>query len=382
MSKKNYWIIHGNKYYLDEYVNKHPGGYHAIMSGANRDCTELFESYHIFNDNHRKILNIYNNNKEIKLPEPDPIYEDFKNIIRTKYKSYKDLKMPIPLFIFYNITCLFQLYLISITNNLKYIFILGYFFSMFGMRLVHECGHFSLSKYNIINYLNQFIMFPFMGFLGWHHQHVIGHHQYTNVSKDPDMYFMSKYKIDKANNIIRTLFFIGLCWLSVFQYITHSFSLLIKGKSVGQKSMYPRYIIFLEIIICLYLNTFLNWTPLKYFTFMWGAGFEFLPTSQIAHLIVYPGKESENWVTQQIKESVNFGVNNNSMFWRIWFFGLNTQLEHHIFPGISHEHHYNISNDVKKVCKKHNIKYKSLTIKEGFCALIKRIWYGKPIELN
>jgi cytochrome b involved in lipid metabolism len=43
------WRIHGQEYDLSSYVQYHPGGYEAILLGANRpDCTALFESYHPF----------------------------------------------------------------------------------------------------------------------------------------------------------------------------------------------------------------------------------------------------------------------------------------------------------------------------------------------
>jgi linoleoyl-CoA desaturase len=377
---KNYWLIHGNKYYLDDYIDKHPGGKIAILSGRNRDCTNLFESYHIWNENHRKVLEKYDPN--FILPKPEPIYQEFKEMIREKYPTKKEqfkTKMPLNILFLYNIICIIQLYFIRITNNNLLILLLGYFYSMFSMRLVHEGGHFALSKNNIINYINQLVMFPYFGWIGWHHQHFIGHHQETNNEKDPDVYFINKYKIDKIHPIKRSIFFIFLCWLAVFQYITHGVALFIKEKSVGQKYMFNTKIpLIIEFILCLYLNIYLNWNPLKYFIFLLGSGFEFLPTSQIAHLILYPSNTSDIWIKQQIKESVNFGINNNSLFWRIWFFGLNTQIEHHIFPSISHECHYSISKDVEKICNKHNIPYRSLSIFNGFKALIKRIWYGKP----
>ena len=46
------WWIHGNGYDLTKFVERHPGGKEAILLGRGRDCTALFESYHIFSNDH------------------------------------------------------------------------------------------------------------------------------------------------------------------------------------------------------------------------------------------------------------------------------------------------------------------------------------------
>ena len=42
------WWIHGNAYFLEDFVKHHPGGKEAILLGKGRDCTALIESYHPF----------------------------------------------------------------------------------------------------------------------------------------------------------------------------------------------------------------------------------------------------------------------------------------------------------------------------------------------
>jgi hypothetical protein len=42
------WTIHGAKYDLCDFMDRHPGGKEAIELGKGRDCTALFESYHPF----------------------------------------------------------------------------------------------------------------------------------------------------------------------------------------------------------------------------------------------------------------------------------------------------------------------------------------------
>jgi len=75
------WRIHGNDYNLAAFVPKHPGGQLAILSGRGRDCTALFESYHPWNDKHRKVLKAYGTEP----PPPDPFYEDLKAGVRKAF---------------------------------------------------------------------------------------------------------------------------------------------------------------------------------------------------------------------------------------------------------------------------------------------------------
>lgn len=38
-------------------------------------------------------------------------------------------------------------------------------------------------------------------------------------------------------------------------------------------------------------------------------------------------------------------------------FGLNFQVEHHLFPGISHDHYPRLAPKFEEVCKKHGVHY-------------------------
>jgi hypothetical protein len=53
------WVIHERKYRMAEFVPYHPGGLETIMLGCGHDCTALFESYHPFTHEPRRILEQY-----------------------------------------------------------------------------------------------------------------------------------------------------------------------------------------------------------------------------------------------------------------------------------------------------------------------------------
>ena len=62
------------------------------------------------------------------------------------------------------------------------------------------------------------------------------------------------------------------------------------------------------------------------------------------------------WAIHQLKTTVNFGAKSKIINW--YTGGLNHQVEHHIFPHISHIHYGKISKIVRDTAKEFNLPYK------------------------
>jgi linoleoyl-CoA desaturase len=86
---------------------------------------------------------------------------------------------------------------------------------------------------------------------------------------------------------------------------------------------------------------------------------------QLAHVVehadfVFVGiddtkKLEEEWAIHQVKTTANFAPKNKIISWFVG--GLNYQVEHHLFPRVSHVHYPAISKIVKQTCAKFNISY-------------------------
>jgi fatty acid desaturase len=50
----------------------------------------------------------------------------------------------------------------------------------------------------------------------------------------------------------------------------------------------------------------------------------------------------------------------DSLFWWVFSGGLNYQIEHHLFPGVNHEHLPHIKPIVTRLCKKVRCDYSFL----------------------
>ena len=76
--------------------------------------------------------------------------------------------------------------------------------------------------------------------------------------------------------------------------------------------------------------------------------FEYIPLDTTKHL-------ETAWAEHQIKTTSNFSMDNK---WISWFVGgLNYQIEHHLFPKVSHVHYPAISKIVQEKCKEYHLPY-------------------------
>lgn len=63
----------------------------------------------------------------------------------------------------------------------------------------------------------------------------------------------------------------------------------------------------------------------------------------------------DEWAVHQLKTTANFATRNKLITW--WVGGLNFQVEHHLFPRVSHIHYPAISKIVRKACQEFGITY-------------------------
>jgi linoleoyl-CoA desaturase len=87
-------------------------------------------------------------------------------------------------------------------------------------------------------------------------------------------------------------------------------------------------------------------------------------TESFAHTGADP--ESE-WAIHQIETTANFARHNRLLSWYVG--GLNHQVEHHLFPRISHVHLPLIADEVAQVCQEHGVRYREyLTLPSAIAA--------------
>jgi linoleoyl-CoA desaturase len=85
---------------------------------------------------------------------------------------------------------------------------------------------------------------------------------------------------------------------------------------------------------------------------------------QLAHMVedtefpspdIVTNKINNEWAIHQVSTTANFATKNKLVSWLLG--GLNFQVEHHLFPRISHIHYPKINQFVKETCQEFNIAY-------------------------
>jgi linoleoyl-CoA desaturase len=405
------WTIHGKKYDLSDFMNKHPGGRQILERARDMDdCGVMFEIYHAFSNKEaiRKQLEKYEvKSKGVTLPTT-PIYnfEEYNDLVNRVKEVFPDRKsIKANLFFFVkNVFIIFSFILtfyLAMFSNINYYTrallgaISGFLWISVGFNVMHDGSHYAISANPKINEVLEglWASFGLWSSYIWHLHHVYGHHSFTgNAIYDPDMKhyrpFAKKYRDDKTilsafKGYSEKIFLIVVMVLPGM-YTGQTISYLygaIKGKIWGIKLKN----VFSQIRLYEYLLTLLGLYSL------WN-GF-FLPsvcymiTCNIAYHVNIAGDhdtfessvenkddKTDNWVKMQICNTANFYNKND--WWTHVFGGINFQIEHHLFPNMSHMHYDKIKPIVVKFCKEKGYPYADHeTIWDSYKSFLKNMRY-------
>jgi linoleoyl-CoA desaturase len=255
-----------------------------------------------------------------------------------------------------------------------------------GMSVMHDANHGAYSSNKTIN----FLMAHVLNLLGgntdnWRLQHNILHHTYTNVTHmDEDiadklvLRFSPHTEVKRVHRFqwVFAFLFYGittLYWVTAkdfVQYVKFRKNGVNAGTVAENRWMLAK-IITLKVI---YLFVFLS-VPSLFFQIPFSevllgfllmhfvAGLILTVIFQLAHTVegtAHPmpdagGIIENDWAIHQLNTTVNFSRNNKWLSWYVG--GLNFQVEHHLFPRISHVHYPAISHIVKSTAEEFNIPY-------------------------
>jgi len=410
---KMYTRIRGEWYNLQSF--EHPGGPVAISLALGRDATALFESHHYFIDHNRlyRILSKYKVNKEIadtlstmdprddgsffdwEAYDNSPFTKEMKTMVRDHFKSRaKQLGITLRqatkatptrwalilslMFLFFATIPSFvsgEYWTLITTPFLAWVVIANYW---------HDSLHFSLScdwRVNaVLPYLFPWLSSPWV----WYHQHVIGHHAYTNIEhRDPDLAHApqlqrhhksirwrprhkNQHKCSRMLLIWSIAVGGGLQILSdVRANLKGTYNNVVPYHTLKGARLVSHIFGRWVYVVTIFVWPFWYLHPLK--AVIWAIcpimifSWFFMLNSQINHLTETTAHaKSTNFLKHQVMTAQNFGVGNRG-FWGRWcrFFsgGLNYQIEHHLFPTINHCHLPALQPKVKAICRKHGVAY-------------------------
>ena len=396
MDDKNVWIVHGKNYDLSSFVDSHPGGKDMILLGKGRDCTEIFESIHIFSKNKpHSILQKYQ-----IVDDKEPSAEIFKWESNGFYKTvasrvddyFTKNKLSYKGSWKYHLKCLtmfivgfYFLYSALYAGPYSFLFaaLAGIVMEQFHFCSMHDGSHSAVSKRPIINILYTNITYWF--FLDtwiWLRHHVYGHHSYTGIyNKDPDLVntkpwvrkheiaaWRPVYKWQHLHTWFLLMVFPNQHWGQVFQYLISSTTKKIFGVplEIQPFSLFKSMVFMISfcfhfvaplmfITFCnMIIVNFIYWTVIgiSYFVLV-------LPNHDndlVIQTMITPSIQNPvDWGEMQVRHTSNHSI--GSTIFACLYGGMNYQIEHHLFPGVNHEHYADIAPIVLKTCHEFNIPY-------------------------
>jgi linoleoyl-CoA desaturase len=260
---------------------------------------------------------------------------------------------------------------------------LGCLTAAIGFNVMHDGAHGSFSRYKWINSLAS----NFANFLGasqhmWKMKHNVIHHTYTNIhGVDDDIEArpllrlcdeQPRYKIHKYQHFY---FWAAYSLLYIFWIFVTDYKKYFSGKigpTVLRKMTLKEHLsfwfyklahAFIFVALPIYMVGFMPWL-IGFLSMGLVTGFVLSIVFQLAHTVEHThfplpddatGKMEDEWAIHQVKTTANFATKNKVVSWLVG--GLNFQVEHHLFPKISHVHYPAISKIIKKTCEDYGIKY-------------------------
>lgn len=250
----------------------------------------------------------------------------------------------------------------------------------------HTHSHYATSDHRWVNELLTYFGYPFFVGLSasyWCNKHLVVHHPNPNimeVDKDADImpwFALNQEQINKSPKILH-FYYKKIQWV-VFPFIVslNSFSvqkdgwIFLLGKLQNSKERKLAHWLDLLSLILHYLfwivlpiqflssELVLNYYILRLILMGYGMYALFAVAHYPEEAICVVTEEQKNdYILKQTATTINF---DGGAIGRFLAAGVDYQIEHHLFPEISHVYYHQISPLVKKFCEENGYPYRTLS---------------------
>jgi linoleoyl-CoA desaturase len=272
--------------------------------------------------------------------------------------------------------------------------LLGFVLSSIGFNIMHDACH---GSYSSKKWLNETLGLTLNALGGnafiWKFKHNIIHHTYTNVdgidddiAKSPIMRQCTTQKwvpLHRIQHIYVVLVYAisSFAWVFIMDF-TKYFKRRIFRTELQKMNNHEHMMFWLSKV--LYVVFYVALPVFAVGWQAWAIGFACMHVSmgltlalvfQLAHVVEHAEFEvveqddkiiESEWAIHQLKTTANFAPRNKIISWFVG--GLNYQVEHHLFPRISHIHYPRISKIVASTCSKYHLPYNVYTTMTGAVA--------------
>ncbi|SFS46046.1 fatty acid desaturase family protein [Sphingobacterium wenxiniae] len=259
--------------------------------------------------------------------------------------------------------------------------LLGANLAAIGFNIMHDAGHNSFSDNKRLNTILSYTLNLLGGNIYfWKLKHNVAHHTYTNIDgedHDIEVKFMRIHQDQqlKKHHRYQHIYFIFLYSISYLAWIfyqdyekyfrqkmgktSETFHFPLREKIIFWTSKTLHFLVFIVIPMIS-----VGVLPTLIGILVAGAvcGLSLATVFQLAHVVtdtefktIDESKVEEEWMIHQLQSTANFATRSKVLTWLLG--GLNFQVEHHLFPKISHVHYPAINAIVQQTCKEYNIQY-------------------------
>jgi linoleoyl-CoA desaturase len=261
--------------------------------------------------------------------------------------------------------------------------LLGFVVAGVGFNIMHDGAHGSFSKHKWLNNMAAFSLNLLGGsHFMWNMKHNVIHHAYTNIDgMDDDIDIkpwmrmsstQPKYAMHRYQHIYFWVLYslLYILWIFVLDYQKYFKRKIgempLKKMSLSDHLVFWGFkIVNLAMFVGLPIYTlgFTSWL-VGFLVFSVVAGLVISIVFQLAHTVEHThfpmpheetGRLEDEWAVHQLKTTANFAPRNKVINWFVG--GLNFQVEHHLFPKISHVHYPAINKIIKQTCNEFNMPY-------------------------
>ncbi len=254
-----------------------------------------------------------------------------------------------------------------------------------GMNVMHDGNHGTYSSKKWVNkFMGSSIYILAGNVYNWQVQHNVLHHTYTNIhGHDEDLDAGRIIRFSKHTKWHRFHKFQHIYSVALYGLLTFNWALttdfkqtrdylkrqLAFGKMPSPLKQWSTLaitkLIYITIWLVIPMLVGITWWKvlLGFFVMHYTAGLILSIIFQLAHVVEenempLPNEKGEmknTWAIHQLFTTTNFATNNKIVNW--FTGGLNHQVEHHIFPNISHIHYDKIAKIVRETAEEFNLPY-------------------------
>ena len=323
-----------------------------------------------------------------------------KNIIKTgDWRLFSKTAIILPLHIVF--------YLLMIKLDYHPVFnwiaslLLGGTSALIGFNIMHDGSHGGYSGNKFLNLLMAYSM----NLLGaeayfWKTKHNVLHHTYTNIdgmdddiAKHPLFRFCEQQEKKPFHRLQHFYWILFYPFTSIFWVYFTDFQKYFTGKIIDNyrypKMNFWQHVVFwITKIVYTYIFIVLPIQALGvlpaivcFVTMHFVLSIVLIIVFQLAHVVEGPSFASKEekviekeWAIHQVETTANFATDNKIINWIVG--GLNFQVEHHLFPKISHVHYPAISKFVQQTCSEFNVPYHNFnTFRSAVVSHVKHLQY-------